>query len=118
KQAPRTQRNQFDASINSGAWNADKICLANYYSFVIMRGNYDKNVALFWNQPPMVRPVNCICLFDISCGYSLRGCAGGNASRRAVNSNYRGRSAECLRRACGPVAQPCVQHSATACIAS
>ncbi|PYK14127.1 MAG: hypothetical protein DME64_11715 [Verrucomicrobia bacterium] len=66
--ARRTQRDQFDASPNSGAWNADKICLANYYSFVIMRGNYDKNVAFFWNQPPMVRPVNCICVFDISCG--------------------------------------------------
>jgi len=45
-----------------------KICLANCYGFVIMRGTYDKNVTFLWNSTAMVGPVDRIYMFDISCG--------------------------------------------------
>jgi hypothetical protein len=51
-----------------GLEHRQKICLANYYNSVIMRGTYETNIPFLWNWPAMVRPVNCMCVFDISCG--------------------------------------------------
>ena len=55
-----------DSSIAMGHKCRPKICLANYYGFVIMRATYEKYVPFLWNRPAMVRPVDRMYVFNFS----------------------------------------------------
>ena len=69
-----------------------KICLANRYGFVIMRGIYDKNVTFLWNSPAMVSSVDRSYMFDISRRYAFGLRARSNIKRGAANCRHGRRS--------------------------
>jgi hypothetical protein len=106
---PRTNIKKTTSEVSVGR----KICLAKYYSSVIMRGIYDKNVTFLWNSPAMVSSVNRMYIFDISHRYSFGLRARSNIKRGAANCRHGRRSPECLRRPSGTLAQPFFQHHAS-----
>jgi hypothetical protein len=51
--------------IPAGLLTLAKICLANYYSFVIIRSTYEKNVLFLWRHAGMARSAGRMRMFDI-----------------------------------------------------
>jgi hypothetical protein len=59
---------QTTASPDSGGvMDVTKICLANYYKFVIMRGIYENNVLFLRGLAELANPADRMRMFDILC---------------------------------------------------
>jgi hypothetical protein len=52
------------AAVNARAATAEKICLAIYYNFVMMRGTYEENILFLWSWA-VVAPADRMRVFGL-----------------------------------------------------